>query len=69
MYTTYHTVRFRDWVSPSAQSSAARAAVRALRMASPTDQLDQKWKAPPPFIPVLRSITDELSPVRRSCWT
>eukprot|EP00959_Pyramimonas_sp_CCMP1952_P206912 4327943-Pyramimonas_sp.AAC.1 len=37
MYTTYHAIRFRDWVSPSALSSAARAAVRTLRMASPTD--------------------------------
>eukprot|EP00959_Pyramimonas_sp_CCMP1952_P421010 8819287-Pyramimonas_sp.AAC.1 len=30
-------------------------------MASPTDQLDKKWKSPPFIIPTLRTVTDSLS--------
>eukprot|EP00959_Pyramimonas_sp_CCMP1952_P299240 6259044-Pyramimonas_sp.AAC.1 len=61
MYTTYHTVRERNWVSPDALNSATRAAVRTLRMASPTDQLEKKWQPPPSFRPTPRTVTDDPS--------
>eukprot|EP00959_Pyramimonas_sp_CCMP1952_P120863 2527176-Pyramimonas_sp.AAC.1 len=61
MFTTYHTTRERNWVSPDALNSAARAAVRTLRMASPTDQIEKKWQPPQSIIPTPRTFTDDSS--------